>query len=42
MKDPDNVAIMAAYLLGDAKKNAPFYWLEWNEDEEGTVQRKVR
>ncbi|CDO78172.1 hypothetical protein BN946_scf184918.g3 [Trametes cinnabarina] len=27
---PESIGIYADFLLGDAKKAAPFYWLEWN------------
>lgn len=28
----------AEFLLGDAKKNAPFYWKEWNNGEDPKVR----
>ncbi len=30
MKEKANVAATVSFLLGDAKKVAPFYWMEWN------------
>lgn len=41
MQDLENIALTVEYMLGDAKKNAPFYWQVWQPQEDGRVIRKV-
>ncbi|KAI0644946.1 hypothetical protein C8Q79DRAFT_1111723 [Trametes meyenii] len=39
--DPEKIAACAAQLLGDKKKNAPFYWGVWEDPVTGRPDRRL-